>query len=331
MLVAVTAVGATAWLILRQASQQITESATASQQVQDLVHDTLLEYGQTHGTWEGVPSTVVQLTQRTGQRIHLASETGVVVADSDQLAGRTPRPLGAAITLVDPRPTIDVTSADTKEAAGIVLKMIADYRNGVRFAACLTRGGWGIRMSEGAFRVPQFVAVDAGPAVVENCRSQAAESNRDAALDRERVIACVQSEAVEPPAACFARVFIDQTNDVAAVPLTVTLGARGEEPPPLQAGPMIAAAAGVAVLAILGTALLSHRVLRPIERLTEAAGRLGRGDLTSRVSIVGRDEVAELGRPTRSSAARSASGGSSPTSRTSCVPRWPTSAAIWRR
>jgi two-component system, OmpR family, sensor histidine kinase BaeS len=296
MLVAVTAVGATAWLTLRQASQQITDSATTNQQVIDLVHHAVLEYGQTHGTWEGVPDTVIQLSNRTGQRIHLVSETGVVVADSDQLDGVTPRPLGTSLTLVDPRPTPDLTAAGS-DAPGAVLKMIVVYRTGVRFAACLTRNGWQVRMTEGALRVPQFEAVDADPLAVRDCQRRSAESGRDTAIDQQRIKACMASgEVFEPLNTCLARVFTDQISDVAPVPLTVTLGALGEEPAPLQPGPMIAAAAGVAVLAIVGTALLSRRVLRPIERLIEAAGRLGRGDLTSRVAVVGRDEVAELGR-----------------------------------
>jgi two-component system sensor histidine kinase BaeS len=42
--------------------------------------------------------------------------------------------------------------------------------------------------------------------------------------------------------------------------------------------------------------LLSRRVLRPIDTLTTAAQRLGRGDLTGRVPVRGNDELAELAR-----------------------------------
>jgi two-component system sensor histidine kinase BaeS len=83
---------------------------------------------------------------------------------------------------------------------------------------------------------------------------------------------------------------------VGPVPLLVTLGFAGEPQTPLSVGPILAAVGGVALLALAGTALLSRRVLRPIASLTDAAGRLGRGDLASRVAVVGSDEVAELGR-----------------------------------
>jgi two-component system sensor histidine kinase BaeS len=64
----------------------------------------------------------------------------------------------------------------------------------------------------------------------------------------------------------------------------------------LAAAPLLAAAAGVAAVAIIGTAVLSRRVLRPIDKLTTASRRLGHGDLTSRVPVQGNDELAELAR-----------------------------------
>lgn len=300
MLVAVTAIGATAWLTLRQASRQITESATADKEVTDLVATELVRYGQEHGTWEGVPATVAQLGERTGQRIHLADESGVVVSDTDQLAGRTPRRLGTTVTLVDPRPRLALPN-NTPDAAALTLKMITTYRLGVRFAACLTRLSLDVRMVEGRYGVPVFERVaapelgDTRTAEAE-CRERAEEPERNLALDRQLVAACEVKDAPEPPGTCLARMFTDQISDVAAVPLRVTLGVGGEPSSPLSPAPMLAAAAGVAVLAIAGTALLSRRVLRPIGRLTEAAGRLGRGDLRSRVAVVGSDELAELGR-----------------------------------
>ena len=56
------------------------------------------------------------------------------------------------------------------------------------------------------------------------------------------------------------------------------------------------AALAAAGLALLVTAILSARLLRPIEELTAAARRLERGDLTQRVRVRSRDEVGELAR-----------------------------------
>jgi signal transduction histidine kinase len=50
-------------------------------------------------------------------------------------------------------------------------------------------------------------------------------------------------------------------------------------------------AGGAALLAAL---LLSRRILGPIEALTEAARRMGQGDLSRRVEVEGKDEIGEL-------------------------------------
>ena len=57
---------------------------------------------------------------------------------------------------------------------------------------------------------------------------------------------------------------------------------------------LAAAAAGVVALAL--TWLLSRRILEPVEALTAAAGRLGRGDLSQRVVVRSRDQLGELSR-----------------------------------
>jgi two-component system, OmpR family, sensor histidine kinase BaeS len=294
-LVAVTAVGATAWIVLRQASQQITDSETADRVVIDQVTTQLREYGATHGTWEGVPGLVFDLGASTGQRIHLATESGIVVSDTDTLQGITARQLGDSVTLVDPRPQLDLT--EVAEPFGATIRAVSSYRAGVRFAACLTRAGYLVLKVNGALGVPTFQARDAEPAVVQDCEKRSATTALETEFIRQRVEACRDPDIGGPATAvCLSQAFTDLIGEVAAVPLRVTLGFAGEPRTPLSVGPILAAAAGVALLAFAGTALLSRRVLRPIASLTAAAGRLGRGDLASRVAVVGSDEVAELGR-----------------------------------
>src|SRR6185369_16795295 len=46
--------------------------------------------------------------------------------------------------------------------------------------------------------------------------------------------------------------------------------------------------------AILAALLLSRRILGPVEALTEAARRMGQGDLSRRVAVRSRDEIGEL-------------------------------------
>src|SRR5262249_35665685 len=55
-----------------------------------------------------------------------------------------------------------------------------------------------------------------------------------------------------------------------------------------------ALAAGLVALALSWA--LSRRILGPVEALTAAARRLGRGDLSSRVTVASRDEIGELSR-----------------------------------
>jgi two-component system sensor histidine kinase BaeS len=95
---------------------------------------------------------------------------------------------------------------------------------------------------------------------------------------------------------CLQQVFAQRIFKVAPVPLQVYLGAVNDQPRALAPGPVAAAAGLVAILAIVVTALLSRRVLRPIAALTSASRRLGEGGLGERVPVVGRDELAELAR-----------------------------------
>ncbi|MEV0723379.1 ATP-binding protein [Micromonospora purpureochromogenes] len=309
VLVAVSATAATAWLTLRQASQQINDSATADRAQLDRVVGRLSTYGSQHGTWEGVPDLVRDLRAQTGQRIHLVADTGQVIVDTDTQEHRTARPLGTMVGFVDPRPVLNLAALPAEPAGrekGMV-SAIAAYRTGVRFAACLTRHSVPVVASPTSTGVPQFDAdlsrADLSRAVrdrrgvdeiVDGCRDVAAEPGRDVA-DAARVQVC-GSSTVQPLDSCLAQAFTNGISDVAPVPALVYLGARGDPASVLTAGPLLAAAAGVVAVAVIGTVLLSRRVLRPIDTLTAAAQRLGRGDLTGRVPERGNDELAELAR-----------------------------------
>jgi two-component system sensor histidine kinase BaeS len=120
--------------------------------------------------------------------------------------------------------------------------------------------------------------------------------DQNAGADEVRTGACLAPNVPGGPGTCLAQVFTDQISDVAPVPVRVYLGAPGSRVPPLAAGPLLVAAAVVAAVAIIGTALLSHRVLRPIGILTVASRQLGQGDLTRRVPVRGHDELAGLAR-----------------------------------
>ncbi|MBX6356826.1 MAG: HAMP domain-containing protein, partial [Micromonosporaceae bacterium] len=311
ILVAVTATAATAWLTLREASHQFTQSAAVDQAQVDMVTERLTTYGQQHGTWAGVAELVRELRERTGQRIHVVTESGTVLVDTDTEEGRTARPLGSANAVVDPRPTLSLPALDPTAIARTE-KAILGYRQEARYAACLSRNGVGVRTTIGSYGLPHFSAATDDLAVrgIEvACRDSSRNGDDSAALARVRRCRMAAPSVVpaSPPAApassgdpdlaqCLAESFTEGISDVAAVPVRVYLGARGEPAFTLAPRPLLAAAGGVVAVVVLGTLVLSHRALRPIRTLTAAAQRLGRGDLTSRVRPQGDDELAELAR-----------------------------------
>lgn len=341
--VATAASGVTAWLTLQQASRQINESADAEREVVNLVVDTLTNYGRAHGTWEGVAAVVDQLGFRTGQRIQVRTAYGQVLVDTDTLAGRTARPVDSPPIPVNPRPALELPAqaGDRATLGAMTAQAIGDYRSGVLFAACLTRNGYDVTVTDGRYGVPRPVP---GPGTtvtgnrsgaLERCRDTAAEERRQH-QDAEAVSKCTgryRDPAVRPPGSddpwavplptpdrevtstppappppavathphswqdlrfCLASTFARRVEPVAPVPLHVHLGAVDDSAQTLSPVPVLAAAGGVAALAVAGSVLLSRRVLRPIRALTTASRRLGAGDLRERVPVAGRDELAGL-------------------------------------
>ncbi|WP_422770200.1 sensor histidine kinase [Plantactinospora sp. WMMC1484] len=300
MLVAVSATAATLWLVLRQASRQIDESDAAGAAL-DRVTAALSDYGRRHGTWEGVRDLVVRLGAQTGQRIHLVTESGLVLVDTDREARphEAVRPLGTVFGYVNPRPTLDLSRVDAN-AAAVAVEELYRYRAGVRLAACLTRRGVEPVQTPGRHGVPGFAidptrAID--PALVRTCTDQAHESEQTATTDLVEIEqTCAEDIGTEQQNYCLTEAFNARIAEVAPQPARVILGVGDDGGRTLVVGPLLAAAAGVAAVAIIATALLSHRVLRPIGILTTASARLGRGDLTSRVPVQGNDEIATLAR-----------------------------------
>ncbi|MFY1670006.1 sensor histidine kinase [Plantactinospora sp. WMMB334] len=300
MLVAVSATAATLWLVLRQASRQIDESGAAAATL-DRVTAELTDYGRRHGTWEGVRDLVVRLGEQTGQRIHLVTESGLVLVDTDRedRPHEAVRPLGTVFGYVNPRPTLDLSRVDADPAA-VTAKELYRYRTGVRFAACLTRRGVEPIQTPGQYGVPDFAvgpndAVD--PRLSRSCTDQAHESEQASTTDLVEIErACAEDSGTEQRNYCLTEAFNARIAEVAPEPARVILGFGDDGGRALVVGPLLAAAAGVAAVAIIATALLSHRVLRPIGILTTASARLGRGDLTSRVPVRGNDEIATLAR-----------------------------------
>ncbi|MFE4590855.1 sensor histidine kinase [Streptomyces laurentii] len=291
MLIAVTATAATAWLTLRQANRQVQEAVAAGQEEVSQIIGELRAYGFGHGTWKDFAPVVGSLSKDTGQRIQVATETGVPLADSDTLAGREPRPLGGQPpVLVDPRPVLRFDQGLMPSAVEkLTAVAIVEYRATAADAACLTRAGADMTVRTGRTGIP-VVTVKSRPT---QCVEPQPGRDPQRAVDLAAVKKC---EADQPLVPCLQRVFNERTASVAPARLEVRLGYQDESPPTIAAAPTIAVAIGVALAAILGALLLSRAVLRPVRAMTLAAEGLGEGDLKRRVPVTGRDEIAHLGR-----------------------------------
>jgi len=223
---------------------------------------------------------------------------------------------------------------DPSALTQITLAEIVAYRYGVRFAACLTRERMEVIATDGPYGVPRYqVAEYSGdmptatrPEVtvseaVEECQWFAREGASPSPIDQERVDRCVLPapappgpERIEPtfppaplPSAqpvtvadlavfriCLSQTFHRQVDDIAPLPLHLYVGAADDDRLALSITPILLAAALAAGLVLLGSMLISRRVLRPIGALTAASRRLADGDLSQRVPVVGSDELADL-------------------------------------
>ncbi|ELP71185.1 sensor histidine kinase [Streptomyces turgidiscabies] len=289
-LVAMATTAATGWLTLRQANRQVQETVTAGRQEVSRITGELRTYGFTHGTWDGLSPTVASLAQDTGQRIRVATESDVLLTDSDALAGRTPRePSSQPPVLVDPRPVLRVPAAQVRRVSmKQVAEAIAGYRTEAAYAACLTRAGADVTARPDKLGIPRIEA-DRRPA-----QCPAPKDSADP-LTPADLIALQPCEAQQQFAACLRRVFNERIGPAAPPRLEVHLGVRNESAPTLAAAPTVAVTAGVTLAVVAVALLLSRAVLRPVRAMTVAAKGLGEGDLGRRVPVSGRDEIAQLG------------------------------------
>ncbi|WP_405518252.1 sensor histidine kinase [Streptomyces canus] len=291
MLVAMAATAATGWLTLRQANRQVQESVTAGRQEVSRITGDLRAYGFAHGTWEGLSPTVSRLAKDTGQRIRVATENDVLLADSDALEGRTPRPVSnQPPVLVDPRPLLRIPAGQLpRTSMKLTATAIAQYRAEAVYAACLTRAGAVVTAPPDETGVPR-ISTERRP---EQCKEPKGAPDPQTPQDLEVIRAC---ESEQQFTTCLQRVFNERVGSAAPPRLVIRLGVRDESAPTLAAAPTMAVAGGVALAAVLGALLLSRAVLRPVRAMTLAAGGLGEGDLGRRVPVSGRDEIAQLGR-----------------------------------
>ncbi|WP_238009044.1 ATP-binding protein [Dactylosporangium sp. AC04546] len=306
LLVAVIAIGATAWLTFKLATRQIDESQEkATQHVVDTA-DIVRSYARRHGTWAGVSVKVQALSEANHQRIRLVNLYGQVTVDSDHLAKRAARPVVSPPTLIDPRPTLtlpdnvdelpwpesvvrDAKVRSLTKAEAVTLDGIRKFRQTQLVARCLTeRGIEPPAVTPNKLGIP----IPATPPEASDCiQTIKPELAEDEGGDEAAVKVC-RSEKVEH--GCLVRVFGERVSAFAPEPLQLFLGAVDDDPAKLVGGPMAVAAGSVLVLALAGTAVVARHVSRPVRSLTAASRRLADGHLDTRVPLVGGGELGQL-------------------------------------
>ena len=303
LLVAVTAIGVTAWLSVRLTARQIAESQQTATRNEVTTVETFREYAQRHGTWAGIDKVVQRTSVANQQRIRLTNLYGQVTADTDHMDGRTARPVVSQPVLIDPRPTLtfppgeagEQASPETEAKSGhqlaaVTLQNIVEFRRTVLFARCLTD----LRRSPPAVTVNRYgIPVTNGADSDDSgCGRQVEES---LAVEQEGDASFVgDCRGDRHPAACLTKAFGERVSSFAPEPLQLYLGAVDQGAASLIGRPGLAAGGGVLLLVVLGTAVIARQVSRPVRDLTAASQRLADGHLDTRVSAAGRDELGQL-------------------------------------
>ncbi|WHT20600.1 ATP-binding protein [Crossiella sp. CA-258035] len=178
------------------------------------------------------------------------------------------------------------------------LSRLLNYRKDVELASCLIDKGFAVEQQAKPDGIPVVDLIGPDP---DQGRKQAlaecAGKFRAAEMVRAEG-AAYEACKVNPGGSteqCVLSRFRSKVQEIMPAPLLLSMGA-GE---PLSARtvpllPALLAAAGVALVAILGMWLVSRRVLRPVGALMTASTRLGAGDLAERVPVRGHDEIADL-------------------------------------
>ncbi|WP_430790890.1 sensor histidine kinase [Actinoplanes sp. G11-F43] len=108
LVVAITAIGATAWLTLSLAKHELTRAEEARDRHQSAVVEAVSTFGLLNGKWNGIDRIIAEQSERTGLHIRiLTREADEVLADSDNMEGRAAGPVQLLPADINPAPPMD--------------------------------------------------------------------------------------------------------------------------------------------------------------------------------------------------------------------------------
>ncbi|BEL02572.1 ATP-binding protein [Actinoplanes sichuanensis] len=130
LVVAGSAIGATAWLTLSLASHEAARVADARDRHEAEIVDAIRLFGVLNGQWLGIDEVVAGLSEQTGLHIRVETRDGDVLTDSDNLERQAAGPVQLLPSNVDPVPSLDpaIQVAAQKTGAAIEAKLSASGR-----------------------------------------------------------------------------------------------------------------------------------------------------------------------------------------------------------
>ncbi|MEV0901981.1 ATP-binding protein [Actinoplanes sp. NPDC049802] len=333
LVVAGTAIGATAWLTLSLTSRAVAKAEEARDRHQAQIVDEIRGYGVTHGQWTGIDQVVARLSTGTGLHIRVETRDGEVLVDSDTLEGKTSGPVQRLPANVEPVPVLADDIARAADRLGAVtlgkeelaalgpqayrrpplprlpadlfgpdpgglpevraLFQVAKYRAALQAAACMAQDTAVIGVLD-SDRPPYL-----GEQRLTASGQCAATGNARVHGDRVWLgeAWALLSRCRLTAAAydqCLTENFAGAAASASVVPVRVFFGVRqGTELDGLQR-PGVLGAIALLLAAAVGTALIARRVSRPVRLLTGASLQLAAGRLDVRVPTSGQDELARL-------------------------------------
>ena len=328
MVVAVTAIGATAWITLSLTPREVARSQAAADRHRYEIAGEIARFGRLNGRWPGVSTLVADLSKRTGLHIRLATLDQTVLADSDNLAGRPVGQVRPGPMLIDPRPDLGpwagaepdavpslriaafppdrLLPANLFEPAGLVppqqtrvarmLLQLAQYRAALVAVRCIADEVPGTRPELRTDQVPYLTTAqrEQHPVCVRRAMDTVRANNKRLELDMATYRQCSAPKLPEEDRRCVATAFADRAGISAAVPLQLYLGVTAEADVGQLGRPALLGVAGLIVVALIGMAWIARVVSNPVRRLTEASHQLAGGRLDVRVPAAGRGELARL-------------------------------------